>query len=85
MKFNVKILTFVFALALIASCAKEEIIPANQEDNFSKKGSFETIDISTEDGNEDGNEDDEGDIHDVLGGGNGNGDITDPENDLDFD
>ena len=76
MKKFVKISLIVFVLGVIASCAKEDIVPAAQQnENFSKKGTAATQeDLGNGEHNSDSSED-------VVG----DGDITDPENDLDFD
>jgi hypothetical protein len=81
MKFSAKILTFLCLLALVASCTKEVIVPAGQDGAYSKKGGEDGISVSV-----DGEGDDEhGDDWDTKEDDNNENDITDPDNDLDFD
>ncbi len=71
-------------IGLVASCAKEEIIPAGNNGVVTKKsGSSDTnINVGKGDGKDGKGDNKDGDF-DVYE--EGDGDITDPENDLDFD
>ncbi|MCB0477370.1 MAG: hypothetical protein KDC84_04365 [Crocinitomicaceae bacterium] len=78
MKFFRNILAVVFALLMVASCTKEVIVPAGNAGNPSKKSGEAGTSVSVDvDSHGNGN----GDVKD----GHSDGDITDPENDLDFD
>lgn len=75
MKLFRNIATVLIALILVASCTKEVIVPAGNQDNVNKKGTKAGVHISVD-------IDDKGDNTDDS---HNDGDITDPENDLDFD
>lgn len=75
MKKFINILLIVFVLGLVASCAKEEIIPMGQPDSNRKSGSLGVTTVGDGDTKDDNATDDDEDINDI--------EIRDPDNDFD--